>query len=496
MKREKLLKVVIAGGGTAGWMTAAALSKMLGNHVSVTLVESDDIGTVGVGEATIPTMQSFHQLLQIDEKEFMRETQATFKLGIQFENWGDNNEKYFHSFGETGKEFWAGQFQHLWLRGLSEGLNYTFGDFSPELQAAMQNRFAITQKPRMGYAYHLDATLYAKYLRKISEAIGLTRIEGKIQHVELNPDDGHIAALALASGERVEGDLFIDCTGFRALLIGDALHTQYQDWSNFFICDRAVATQTRSVGEAIPYTRSIAHQAGWQWRIPLQHRVGNGLVYSSQHLADDDAIKLLLDNIEGERINEPRVIKFRPGHRAKVWNKNCVAIGLSSGFIEPLESTSIHLISSTIIRLMRMIPLSGLNQFDVDEFNRQALSELDVIRDFIVLHYKVTRRNDSDFWRYCRDMEIPDSLKARLDIYKDSGRLYWHADELFTVNSWNQVMLGQGILPRGYHPVADAMNSEELKNYFESYTKGVSAFVQTLPKHHAFVESYCAVKSS
>lgn len=495
MNEKKLLRIVIAGGGTAGWMTAAALTRLMGHHVHVTLVESDDIGTVGVGEATIPTMQTFHHLLQIDEQEFIRETKGTFKLGIQFENWGGLDEKYFHSFGETGKESWAGEFQHFWLRGKREGETAPFGAYSPELQAALAGKFAKTKKPRLGYAYHIDATLYAKYLRRLSEAKGVNRVEGKIAQVILDESSGDITCLRLQSGESIEGDLFIDCTGFRGLLIEQALHTGYQDWGHLFLCDSAVAVQTQSVTEPLPYTRSIAHACGWQWRIPLQHRTGNGVVFSSKYMSDNDAIELLLNNIEGERINEPRVIKFKPGRRLKIWNKNCVAIGLSSGFIEPLESTSIHLISSSIVRLMKMIPLGGINAVDVEEFNHQSIADLDNIRDFIALHYKLTNRNDSEFWRYCKNMEVPETLRRRIDMYRSSARLYWSSDELFTVNSWNQVMLGQGISPENYHPVADLMSSSEVKSFLYKYRESLQMFVQSLPSHREFIDQYCSVKS-
>lgn len=490
--QAKKLKVVIAGGGTAGWMTAAALAKLLGHHVSVTLVESEEIGIVGVGEATIPTMRSFHHLMGIDEAEFLRETSGTFKLGIQFENWGKNGDTYIHAFGDTGKECWAGQFQHFWLRGLKEGLNAPFGDYSPELQAAKAGKFSLTNKPRLSYAYHLDASAYARYLRKMSEQNGARRIEGKIQHVMLDPDNGFIQALCLESGEKVEGDLFIDCTGFRALLIGKTLHIGYEDWSNIFICDSAVAAQTELAGEISPYTRSIAYEFGWRWRIPLQHRMGNGLVYSSQYISDDEATALFLRELGETPINTPRIIKFKPGRRLKSWSKNCVAIGLSSGFIEPLESTSIHLISSSIIRLMRMIPISGINQHDIDEYNRQSLIDVNDVRDFVALHYKATERADSDFWRYCKNMEVPESLSRRMEIYRDSARIFWSSEELFTANSWNQVMLGQGILPKTYHPVADLMSSDELHRYLFGYRQTIQNFVHSLPAHADFLKTYCA----
>jgi len=491
MNAQNKTRVVIAGGGTAGWMTACALSRQLGNVADICLIESEEIGSVGVGEATIPTIQAFHLLLQIDEQEFIRETNATFKLGIQFEDWGQVSEKYIHSFGDTGREFWAGQFQHFWLRGSKQGMAGEYGDYSYELQAALAGKFAVTKNPRLSYAYHLDAILYAKYLRKLSEQAGVKRTEGKIKGVNLDQNDGSIQSLTMESGQKIEGDLFIDCTGFRGLLIEQNLHAGYEDWSHLFLCDKAVAVQTQSTSEPLPYTRSIAHPHGWQWRIPLQNRVGNGLVFSSKYMSDDQAIDLLVNNIDGEKINEPRVIPFRPGKRLQQWKKNCVAIGLSSGFIEPLESTSIHLISSSIIRLMRMFPVGEINSVDVDEFNRQSAQELESIRDFIALHYNVTQRDDSDFWRYSKGMDIPESLKTRVDIYTDSARIYWQSDELFTVNSWNQVMLGQGIQPKYHHPAADHMSNEDLDNYFTGLKGSIKRVVDALPSHQEFIEQYC-----
>src|SRR6185295_2839527 len=336
-------RIVIAGGGTAGWMVAAGLSKTLGKVLDIKLVESDEIGTVGVGEATIPTLVTFHRLLEINEQEFMAATQATFKLGIGFENWRAPGENYVHSFGTTGKDYWTAGFQHFWLKGRERKLAGDYGDYCLELKASLESKFAHLPNQAMNYAYHLDAGLYAKFLRKFAEGFGVRRIEGKIVEVPLNPENGYIRSVKLDSGVEIEGDLFLDCTGFRGLLIGNALHVGYEDWSHWLFCDSAVALQTESMGPALPYTRSIAHDSGWQWRIPLQHRVGNGMVYCSRYIKDDAAREALMANIEGKVLTDPRVIKFRPGQRLKTWSKNCIAIGLASGFIEPLESTSIHL---------------------------------------------------------------------------------------------------------------------------------------------------------
>ncbi len=490
---EQKLKVVIAGGGTAGWLSAAALSQQMGSAVDVTLVESEEIGTVGVGEATIPPMKTFHRLLRINEQEFMRKTHATFKLGIQFENWKTLNHKYFHSFGVTGKDTLITEFIHFWLRGRELGIAEDFGDYCVEFKAALLSRCGILRDTQVNYAFHLDASLYAKFLRELSEARGARRVEGKIASVQQDSTSGFITSLTLESGQKVEGDLFIDCTGFRGVLIEQTLHTGYEDWSHWLPCDTAVAVQTRSVDEAVPYTRSIAHQAGWRWRIPLQHRVGNGTVFCSQYLSPEDAQAQLLKDVEGETLVSPRVIRFRTGRRRKNWNKNCLAIGLSSGFLEPLESTSIHLIMSSITRLLQLFPHHGIQPAIVDEYNQQAASEIERIRDFIILHYKVTDRNDSPFWRYCQGMEIPDSLAHRIELFKESGKSYQVEGELFRLDSWTQVMLGQGLYPSCHHPIVNTMKPQELEQFLKVVYQDVAKKVDALPKHEDFVRQYCQV---
>jgi tryptophan halogenase len=491
MENKGIKKVVIAGGGTAGWMVAALLSETIGKVVDIRLIESDEIGTVGVGEATIPPLVRYHGLCKINEKDFMAAVQATFKLGIAFENWRDVNEDYIHSFGNTGVDHWSAGFQHLWLSGHRKGIASDYGDYCLELRAAEENKFAHLPKNGMNYAYHLDATLYAKFLRKLSEENGARRVEGKIVKVNTDPESGFITSLTLESGEDIEGDLFVDCTGFRGLLIEQTLHAGYEDWSHWLPCDSAVAVQTESTGPAIPYTRAIAREAGWQWRIPLQSRVGNGMVYCSRYISDEEAREKLLDNVEGKLLTEPRVIKFRPGQRLKQWSKNCVAVGLASGFLEPLESTSIHLIQRNTIRMLRMFPHDRVVQADIDEFNRQARYDIETIRDFIILHYCVTNRKDTPFWRYCRSMEIPDSLAHRIRLFRETGRVFRLEGELFAENSWIQVMLGQGIVPEQYHPVVDVMDDEELGRFLNEIKSNVSATVSRLPDHQAYVEQYC-----
>ena len=489
--RNPVRRVVIAGGGTAGWMTAACLGKTLGKGLDIRLVESDEIGTVGVGEATIPTLLTFHELCGVNEQEFMAETQAVFKLGIKFENWRDVGHDYIHSFGLTGKDHWTAGFQHFWLKGRDRKLAREYREYCLELRAAEESRFAHLPRAGMNYAFHMDATLYAKYLRKLSTGHGVQRIEGKIAEVLRHPD-GDIAALKLADGSLLEADLFVDCTGMRALLLGDTLGVKLEDWSHWLPCDRAVALQTQSVRPAVPYVRSIAHPFGWQWQIPLQHRVGNGMVYSSRHVSDDEALATLLKNVQGEVLTKPRVIPFKACQRETVWERNCVAIGLSSGFLEPLESTSIHLIQRGVIRLLQLFPNQGVRQADVDEYNKRTAAEMEHIRDFIILHYKVTDRTDSDFWNHVRTMAVPASLQHRIDLFRESGHVFRIPNELFAENSWIQVMLGQGITPSQHHHIADLMDDAELNGFLEEIRGRVERTVAQLPPHADYVARYCA----
>ncbi|TNE66581.1 MAG: tryptophan 7-halogenase [Alphaproteobacteria bacterium] len=488
---NRVKRIVIAGGGTAGWMAAAAMAKTLGAVLDIKLIESEEIGTVGVGEATIPTLVTYNRLLKINEQAFMAATQATFKLGIEFANWRRRDHSYIHSFGITGKDHWTAGFQHFWLRGMKEGVASDYGDYCLELKAALEDRFAHLPEQGLNYAYHLDASLYAKFLRGMAEEHGAKRIEGKIVSVEKHAENGFLKSVTLMDGQVIEGDLFIDCSGFRGLLIEQALHTGYDDWTHWLPCDSAVAVQTEAVGPAIPYTRSTAHDSGWQWRIPLQHRVGNGLVFCSRYQSDDSAIDLLTKNIEGKALTDPRVLKFKTGMRRKHWNRNCIALGLSSGFIEPLESTSIHLIQRGILRLMQMFPSDGIKQSDIDEFNRQTEFEVEGIRDFIILHYHVTDRRDTPFWRHCAGMDIPASLQHRIDLFRETGRVFKQSDELFAENSWIQVMLGQGIMPESYHPVADAMSRDELVAFLAHVRTNVERTAMQLPPHEKYVQQYC-----
>ncbi|MFZ5637876.1 MAG: tryptophan halogenase family protein [Pseudomonadota bacterium] len=483
-------RVVIVGGGTAGWMTAAALSKMFGRHMEIVLIESEEIGTVGVGEATIPTMVTFHRLLEINEQAFMAATGATIKLGIAFEHWRAQGHRYIHSFGTTGKDHWTAGFQHFWLAARARGLARDYGDYCLELRAAEESRFAHLPNGGMNYAFHLDAGLYAKFMREISERQGARRIEGRIVEVVTDPDRRWIEGLLLADGSRIDGDLFVDCSGLRGLLIGQTLGVEYEDWSHWLFSDSAIAVQTESVRDPIPYTRSIADAAGWQWRIPLRHRVGNGIVFSSRFEDDDDARRRLLASVEGTVLTEPRTIRFKPGQRREAWRANCVAIGLSGGFLEPLESTNIHLIQRGVIRLLQTFPQS-IVQADIDEFNRQAAAEITHIRDFVILHYHVTERRDTPYWRACAGMEIPDSLRHRIELFRETGRVFRDGNELFAENSWIQVMLGQGLLPQRYHPAADLMGDAELTAFLERIRGPIENTVRRLPMHAAYLDDYC-----
>ena len=492
MNTQVVKRVVIAGGGTAGWIAAAALSKQLGPLLEITVVESDEIGTVGVGESTIPTARTFHDLIGLDEAEFMRATQATFKLGISFENWARLGDRYVHSFGLVGKSTWMGDFQHFWLDARAQGFAGDIGDYCFEHQAAVAGRFATSPTSKINYAYHLDATIYARYLRGLCEARGVVRTEGKITSVEQHPETGFIEAVTLVSGDRIEGDLFIDCTGFRGLLIEQTLKAGYEDWTNWLPTNRALAVQTHSTEDAVPYTRAIARNAGWQWKIPLQSRVGNGLVYASDFQSDDDAHAELVANLDGEMLMEPRVIRYVSGRRRKVWSKNCIALGLASGFVEPLESTSIHLIMVGITRLIQAFPFAGCTEALAERFNVQSREEIEGVRDFIVLHYHLNQRTDQPFWTHCREMAIPDSLTQRIALFGGSAHAYQAKDELFRVDSWMQVMLGQRLEPRGYHHMARLMQPEQLRTALRDMKQHIAEAVAVLPRHQQFLDRYCA----
>src|SRR5579885_1065545 len=495
---ERVTRIVIAGGGTAGWMTAAALSKVLSRDYSIRLVESDEIGIVGVGEATIPQIKLFNNVLELDEADFVRRTQGTFKLGIQFVDWARRGDRYIHGFGTIGQDLGVIPFHHYWLKRFRQGKAAEIGAYSINTAAAVADKFLNTANvpnsplTSVAYAYHFDAGLYARYLRAYAEARGVRRTEGKIVGVEQHGESGFVTALRLASGERIDGELFIDCSGFRGLLIEQTLKTGYEDWTHWLPCNRALAVPSANVGPPTPYNRASARTAGWQWRIPLQHRTGNGYVYSSEYLSDDEAAATLLAHLDGPALAEPRPLRFVTGRRRKFWNKNVVAIGLSSGFMEPLESTSIHLIQASIARLISFFPDAGFSDLLIERYNRQSVFEWERIRDFLILHYHATERDDTPFWNYCRTMSIPPTLADNLALFGESGRFYRESDELFAVTSWVQVMLGQRILPRSYHPMVDLLSDAELGEFVDGIQALMQRCVAVMPSHAEFIARYCA----
>ena len=504
--QNKIQNVVIVGGGTAGWMTASLLAKTLGKALNITLVESDKIGIVGVGEATIPPIVNFNNAIGVDEKAFIKETQGTIKLGIEFNNWHQEGDSYMHAFGNIGKKFPFCDFNHFWLRAQQDKHtnnksvdnghidSKSFWNFSLNYQAAKKHKFSPirnipnTNLPGLAHAYHFDAGLYAKFLCKHATAMGVKRIEGTITQVNQNNESGLIESVLLENDHYIAGDLFIDCSGLAALLIEKTLSTGFEDYSHWLPCDRAIAVPCEKVTPIEPYTRSTAHKIGWQWRIPLQHRTGNGLVYSSKHMSDEEAKELLLNNLDGKPLAEPRIIPFKTGRRRKQWHKNVIAIGLSSGFFEPLESTNIHLIQTAAIRLMKFFPHNGIKQEEVDEFNRQSKVELEGIRDFIILHYKLNNRGDSEFWRACQRMEIPESLLNKIELFKKTGKVFCKPDDLFTEIAWQQVMIGQGNIPEDYHTLADTLSHQQLTDLMASLTTLINRTVEKLPSHDEFLQ--------
>lgn len=499
MAKPPIHKITIAGGGTAGWMVASVLSKILGSSLyDIRLIESDEIGTVGVGEATIPMIKLFIQFLGIDEYEFVRETNGTFKLGIEFIDWKNKGESYFHPFGSIGKTMNGIEFIHYWLRLSALGGNKDFGRFNAETLAARENKFAkvdVSDRPELApinYAYQFDASLFASYLRKFSETRGVKRCEGKIVKVNQNSQTGYIDSLTLADGKTIDGHLFIDCTGFASLLLGKTLNVGFQDWNEWLPCNSALAAPTLHTETTIPpYTKATAREAGWQWKIPLQHRVGNGYVYCNKFISDDKALEMLLKNLDGQLLKDPKLLKFTTGHRHKIWEKNVIAVGLSGGFLEPLESTAIHLIQTTISKLLAHLPKEEINESVQNQFNREIIAEYTNIRDFLIAHYYVTEREDTPFWQYCKHMSIPDSLKERLDMFINTGNSNTLSHELFKETSWFAVLVGQGLTPKAYHPIADVISEDELRISLSRLRTSITGRVQILPSQNQFIQHHC-----
>lgn len=491
-------KILIAGGGSSGWMTAALLARLFQGLYEIVLVESDQIGTIGVGEATIPAIKKYTELLGLDEDEFIARTQASFKLGIQFVDWWKQGSSYIHGFGVIGQDWEWLRMHHYWLKAHQQGRADDFAAYSINTAAALENKFLRAQTQmgdsplsEIGHAFHFDAALFARFLSAYAQERGVRRREGKITDVTLRPDDGFIDSVTMQDGEVIKADLFVDCSGFRGLFINQALGVPFEDWSHWLPCDRAIAVPCERSENFTPYTRSTAHGAGWQWRIPLQHRTGNGHVFSSRFMDDAEAERILLSNLDGAPRADPFKVDFKAGKRKQLWHKNCVAVGLAGGFLEPLESTSLHLVQAGIIRMVRLLPDAGFDAATIAEFNRQTDFEYERIRDFIILHYKATERDDTPFWDYCRTMDVPDTLQRKVDLWMANGRIFREDEELFAEESWIQVFLGQGWVPRGYDPLVDIKSDAQIAQYLSNIAAVIGKCVKVMPSHAEYVAKTC-----
>lgn len=499
---KNIKKIVIVGGGSAGWMTAAALSSLLNpEDVTITLIESDKIGTIGVGEATIPDITNFNRMLGIPQDAFMKATNATFKLGIEFKNWGRKGDQYFHPFGSHGADMQGIDFHQFWMHSKLGGNTNTIENYSLCAVAGKENKFTLPeQNPKsvlsqMNYAYHFDASLYAQLLRRYAEERGVKRIEGKVEDISLFAETGHIKDLMLEGDEIISGDMFFDCTGFRALLMRQKLGVSFTDWSHWLPCDSAQAIACEQNGPLLPYTKATAKSAGWQWRIPTQHRTGNGHIYSSQYMSDDEANSVLNDDLDGAPMGEARQLRFTTGRLDSFWHKNCIGIGLSTGFLEPLESTSIYLIQEGISRFITLFPNKSMPAVIVNEYNRHMRQEFEQVRDFIILHYVATERDDSPFWNYCRNMSVPDSLQYKLNLFKEAGHVFRYEDELFSKPSWVAVMLGQNIIPKNIDPIVSALPHSKIDHSLASMQRAMKNAAAKMPSHEQFIQKYCASQS-
>ena len=499
MDNNNIRHIVIVGGGTSGWMSAAALSRIIGTQdCKITLVESEQVGTVGVGEATIPPIVEFNNLLGINADEMLRATQGTFKLGIEFINWGRIGDAYMHPFGSFGRTIMNVSFWHYWKKAYDLGLSPPLDAYSLNWLAAKQNRFLrsgnVPNSPlsKVPHAYHFDAGLYARFLRNFSTDLGVDRIEGLVEQVIQDPGSGFITGIKLQDGKLIDGDFFLDCTGFRGLLIEQCLQTGYEDWAHYLPCNSAQAVPSKAINLKRPYTKSIAHPIGWQWQIPLQHRTGNGIVYSTEFATDEQAQQTLLENLPSTALAEPRQLRFVTGKRKKSWNKNCLAVGLSSGFMEPLESTSIHLIQSTITRFLSLFPRRTNFDAEMDRFNKSADREFRTVRDFLILHYKATERDDSGLWNYCRNMAVPDSLQEKLELYQSGSWIERDNQELFGVDSWLSVFNGQHIQAKSYSPLVDHLPKDKLESILRETRDVIAQCTTAMPSHEDFIRKNCA----
>ena len=499
---DDLQDFVIVGGGTAGWMAAAALAKCAGTQHRITLVESEEIGTVGVGESTIPPIQLFNRMLGIDEDEFVRETNATFKLGIEFVDWRRVGTRYFHNFGLLGADLHTGiSFNQYWLRWAQSGGDPDQLKFSAEAEAARLGKFGRTpaaggSQPNINYAFQFDASTYAVYLRRYSERRGVVRREGKVVDVRQNPESGCIEAVTMADGSAIRGDFFIDCSGFRGLLIEQVYKSGFEDWAHWLPNDRAAAVPAERMAQPSPYTVAQARDAGWQWRIPLQHRTGNGHVYCSSYMSDDEASTVLMDSLDGTALGQPKLLRFKAGRRRASWVKNCLALGLASGFLEPLESTSIHLVQAAITKFLDYFPRRQPDPILIDRFNDEMRFQYETIRDFIIAHYKVTEREDTEFWRYCKHMSVPDTLVEKLELFESRGEVKPRWADIFSEVSWFAILYGQGLVPKGHHPIADQMAEDDLELTLSRIRAAIKQRVDALPSHGDFIRSCCAARAT
>ncbi len=498
---NRIKKVVIVGGGTAGWLAASILARSMGQQLDIELIESEEIGTVGVGEATIPQIRLPLAMLGVDEHDFLSQTQGTIKLGIQFKDWARPGDAYIHAFGTMGRPLGMLEFYHYWLRSHKQNSAENLCDFSLNAATALQNRYGRldssgkTDPTGLVHAFHFDANLVAQYLRRLCEHLNVTRTEGKVVDTMLRSEDGFIESVVLENGESISGELFIDCSGFRGLLIEGALQSGYNDWSDWLPCNRAVAVQCETVNPLLPYTQATARDAGWQWRIPLQQRTGNGHVYCSDYISDDEATAVLLANLDGKALTDPRVLRFSVGHRKKFWNRNCVALGLASGFIEPLESTAIHLVQSGIKRLLDLFPNKNFAPEIIDEYNQRCAYEFERVRDFIILHYHANERTDTDFWIDRREMSIPESLMQRIELFRSTGRIIGDARDVFKTDAWLQVMIGQRIVPERYHPMADIPADDQLQKFLGELKRVIGNRSAAFPDHRQYIEEHCAASN-
>ena len=493
--------VIIAGGGTAGWMTAAGLCSVLSSlNLKIILIESEEIGTVGVGEATLPHIRFYNQKLGIDENELMKATKATYKLGIEFKDWGKLGDSYIHPFGDYGlPEQLRAQysFHHYVTQAENAGRKLNFDDFSLPVVAARQGRFQYPHPDQsnvlstFGYAYQFDAGLYAKFLRKFCKKRDVKRVEGKINAVQQNAQTGNIESITLEDGQTLSADFFVDCTGFRGLLISETFKTPYQDWTKYLPCNRAVTAACESKGPTLPYTRATAKEAGWQWRIPLQHRVGNGYVYSSEFISDEDAEASMLADLESPHISDAKRLRFTTGQRENAWVKNCVAIGLSGGFLEPLESTGIYLIQEAITNFIELFPSDQVSQIARREYNRIMNLEFERVRDFLLLHYVATTRSDTPFWRHLTSMDLPDSLAHKMDLFKSTGRVATYETGAFKMPSWLSVYYGQNIIPKNAAPLSENLSAGTLENILKETKSTISNAASTMPSHETFIDQHC-----